>query len=167
MTNINLDDPRVLQQYDPADMLARLHEMPWQCQQAWQMATRFNLPAGYAQVNKVIILGMGGSAIGGDMVRSLALSEAKLPILVHRDYDLPAFVDARTLVIASSYSGNTEETLFSFSQALGTEAKKLVITTGGKLKSMAEEKTSPFLASTIKLSPVPPCPSVFCPSSTF
>ena len=141
--NVNLDDPQVFKRYDPEDMLARIHDLPWQCEQAWQTAMSFSLPAAYSEVDKVVILGMGGSAIGGDLVSSLAASEAKLPIIVHRDYGLPAFVDASTLVIASSYSGNTEETLSSFEQVLGTEAKKLAITTGGKLKAMAEERNIP------------------------
>ena len=124
-------------------MLDRIHEMPQLCQQAWQMAMKFDLPQDYSEVNKVVILGVGGSAIGGDLVASLAVSEAKLPILVCRGYDLPAFTDAETLVIASSYSGMTEETLSSFAQALETDSKKLVITTGGKLKIMAEERNIP------------------------
>jgi glucose/mannose-6-phosphate isomerase len=103
----------------------------------------FDLPQDYSGVNKVVILGMGGSAIGGDLVSSLTLSEARLPIFVHRDYNLPAFVDAETLVIASSYSGMTEEPLSSFVQALEMRAKKLVITTGGKLRSMAEARNIP------------------------
>ena len=143
---MNLDDPQVYQQYDREGMLARLHEMPRLCQQAWQLAMKFNLPQDYRQVDKVVILGMGGSAIGGDLVSSLIISDAKLPILVHRDYALPAFVDARTLVIASSYSGTTEETIASFEKALETEAKKLLITTGGKLKTMAEERNIPVFS---------------------
>ena len=80
MKNINLDDPKTFKQYDPEGMLARIHEMPWQCQQAWQAAMSFSLPPDYANVDEVVILGMGGSAIGGDLVRSLAAAEAKLPI---------------------------------------------------------------------------------------
>ena len=150
---INLDDLQIYKQYDPEGMLACLHEMPWQCQQAWQMVLAFDLLQDYSEVNKVVVLGMGGSAIGGDLVRSLALLEAKLPILVHRDYSLPAFVDAKTLVIASSYSGMTEETLSSFDQALKTVAKKLVITTGGKLRTMAEARNVPVFSFDYKAQP--------------
>jgi glucose/mannose-6-phosphate isomerase len=153
MNNINLDDPKVYQQCDPEGMLARIHEMPWQCRQAWQAATSFNLPPDYSDVDKVIILGMGGSAIGGDLVRSLAESEAMLPILVQRDYALPAFVDDRTLVIASSYSGNTEETLSAFEQALKTGSKKLAMTTGGRLKEIAEENNIPVFKIEYKAQP--------------
>jgi len=117
------------------------------------MAMKFDLPRDYSKVNKVVILGMGGSAIGGDLVASLAVSEAKLPIIVYRGYDLPAFVDAQTLVIASSYSGMTEETLSSFEQALKIDSKKLAVTTGGKLKSMAEEKNVPVFGFDYKAQP--------------
>jgi len=134
-------------------MLQRMHEMPGECERAWQMATRFSLPGDYSQVNKVIILGMGGSAIGGDLVSSLVATEARLPVIVHRDYSLPAFVDEQTLVIASSYSGMTEEILSSFEQALQTDTKKLVLTTGGKLKSMAESKGIPVFIFDYKAQP--------------
>lgn len=134
-------------------MLARIKELPWQCQQAWQAAMSFNLPADYTEVDKVIILGMGGSAIGGDLVKSLAESEAKVPVIIHRDYGLPAFVDNRTLVIASSYSGNTEETLSAFEPTLKKGAKKLTITTGGKLQAMAEGKNVPIFKITYKAQP--------------
>jgi glucose/mannose-6-phosphate isomerase len=86
---------------------------------------------------------MGGSAIGGDLVRRLLVDESRAPITVLREYNLPAWVDARTLVVASSYSGNTEETLSAFGQALATPAKKLAITTGGKLFEMARDNDIP------------------------
>ena len=139
---INLDDPEVYSRLDPSDMLRRIAELPKQCRQAWQSAMSFPLPPDYSASERVLILGMGGSAIGGDLVRSLAQEVGGAPIAVHRDYDLPA-VDEGTLVIASSYSGNTEETLSSFAQALKTPAKKLAVTTGGRLKAMAEENSIP------------------------
>ncbi len=153
MSNINLDIPKVFRQYDPESMALHLRDLPRQCQQAWQMAMGFTLPADYTGVDKVVILGMGGSAIGGNLVSGLAASEARLPILVHRDYNLPAFVDERTLVIASSYSGNTEEILSSFEQSLKTKAKKLAITTGGKLKAMAEAARVPVFSFAYKAQP--------------
>ncbi len=137
--------------------------MPELCQQAWQMAMSFNLPQDYSRVNKVVISGMGGSAIGGDLVSSLVASEAKLPILIYRDYDLPAFIDAQTLVIASSYSGMTEETLSSLEQALETESRKLVITTGGKLKTIAEERNIPVFSFDYKAQPRAALPFSFLP----
>ncbi len=143
---INLDDPQVYTRFDPSNMMGRIGELPQQCRQAWASATDFSLPSDYSRVAKVIILGMGGSAIGGDLASGLVLEQGGLPVLVHRDYDLPSSVDSRTLVIASSYSGNTEETLSSFAQALKTSAKKLAITTGGRLKALAEESGIPLLS---------------------
>ena len=150
-------------QYDPEGMLERIHEMPELCQRAWQMAMNFNLPQEYSRINKVVVLGMGGSAIGGDLVSSLVASEAKLPIIICRDYALPAFIDGQTLVIASSYSGMTEETLSSFEQALGVESKKLVITTGGKLKTMAGERNIPVFSFDYKAQPRAALPFSFLP----
>ena len=140
---IHLDDPGIYKQVDPDNMLAQLHGLPQQCLAAWHKAMEFELPHDYADVDKVAILGMGGSAIGGDLVRSLASSAGKPIVFINRDYELPAFVDVNTLVIASSYSGNTEETLSAFSQALNMGCKKLAITTGGKLKALADSANEP------------------------
>jgi glucose/mannose-6-phosphate isomerase len=125
-------------------MLEHLHGLPQQCHTAWHKAKDFELPGDYARIDKVVILGMGGSAIGGDLVRSLLSSKKKPIIFVNRDYDLPGFVDEKTLVIASSYSGNTEETLSAFSQALQKRCKKLVMTTGGRLKTLAQNAKVPL-----------------------
>ncbi len=153
MANRLLDDLKLFKQYDAEDMLTHLHHMPQLCQDAWQRAMNFDLPLDYASTDKVVILGMGGSAIGGDLVASLVSSEAKLPIIIRRDYDLPTFVDVKTLVIASSYSGNTEETLAAFNKALKTAAKKLVITTNGKLQAEAQIKGVPVFNFNYKAPP--------------
>ena len=153
MNNVNLDDTKIYQKNDPEGMLARIKELPMQCGQAWQAAMSFGLPADYRDVDKVVILGMGGSAIGGDLVRSLVQTESRVPVIVYRDYGLPAFVNDRTLLIASSYSGNTEETLSGFEPALKTGAKKLVMTTGGKLQKMAEAKNIPVFKIEYKAQP--------------
>jgi glucose/mannose-6-phosphate isomerase len=140
---VDLDNASVYRRFDKSGMLDHLHGFPEQCQKAWEKVLKFELPGGYAKISNVVIAGMGGSAIGGDIVRRLALAESKVPVWVHRDYGLPAFVDANTLVIASSYSGNTEETLSAFTESLKTSAKKLVITSDGKLKHLAENKGIP------------------------
>ena len=109
-----LDDPTAYQRLDPQDMRAIIRDLPRQCRAAWQEAQAFDLPADYRDVDRVVILGMGGSAIAGDLLRALAALESPVPIFSHRGYDLPLLVDGRTLLIASSYSGNTEETLSAF-----------------------------------------------------
>jgi glucose/mannose-6-phosphate isomerase len=140
---VDLDNASVYRQFDKSGMLGHLHGFPEQCQKAWEKVQKLELPREYAEISNVVIVGMGASAIGGDIVRRLALAESRLPVSVHRDYGLPAFVDESTLVIASSYSGNTEETLSAFTKALENRAKKLVITSGGKLKHLAEKEGIP------------------------
>ncbi len=140
----DLDSPLVYQRLDSLGMLNHLRRFPEQCQQAWEKALEFALPGEYSETSKVVILGVGGSAIGGEIVRRLALTESKVPVWINRDYGLPSFVDANTLIIASSYSGNTEETLFSFEESLKTPARKLVITSGGRLKELAEREGIPI-----------------------
>ena len=87
----------------------------------------------------IVVSGMGGSAIGGDILRVYAANKAKVPITVVRDYSIPAFVDQHTLFLAASYSGNTEETLSAYNQAREQGASIICVTTGGKLKAMAEQ----------------------------
>jgi glucose/mannose-6-phosphate isomerase len=139
----DLDDLTIHQRLDPGGMLAQLKGLPQQCHAAWNKALQFKLPTEYRDADKVVILGMGGSAIGGDLLRSLTHRLNRPLVFVLRDYDLPPFVDNRTLVIASSYSGNTEETLSAFSQALNTRCHKLALTTGGKLREMAAKAGVP------------------------
>lgn len=134
---VNLDDASLYKSLDPEDMFARVGEMADECARAWQTAADFKLPTDFSDIDRIVILGMGGSAIGGDLLKVLVADSCPVPVIVSREYELPKYVDARTLVIASSYSGNTEETLAAFDAALKTEAKKLVITTGGTIKEVA------------------------------
>ena len=126
-------------------MIKYLHEFPEECQRAWQKSLAFDLPVNYSGINKAVILGIGGSAIGGDFIVRLTSMENRIPVRVHREYGAPSFLDENTLLIASSYSGNTEETLTSFSESLTVPAKRIAITTGGKLKKLAEETNIPAL----------------------
>jgi glucose/mannose-6-phosphate isomerase len=160
---VDLDNASVYRQFDKSGMLNHLHVFPDQCQKAWEKVLKFDLPREYTKISNVVIAGMGGSAIGGDIVRRLALAESKVPVWVHRDYGLPAFVDASTLVIASSYSGDTEETLSAFTKALGTRSKKLVITSGGKLKHLAEQKGIPAFVIDYQAPPRAAFPHNFVP----
>ena len=137
---VSLDSLSVYRKYDPSGMLSHLKRFPEQCHSAWNKVMNYGLPSDYAQVNKVVILGMGGSAIGGEVMSNLLTIESTVPVWIQRDFDLPRFVDERTLVIAVSYSGNTEETLSAFHQLVQTPAKKLVLTGGGKLGELAQKE---------------------------
>jgi glucose/mannose-6-phosphate isomerase len=160
---VNLDDPAIYHQTDSSGMLAHLHNFTEQCQQAWENIMHFDLPPEYKGIGRVIILGMGGSAIGGDVVRRLTLAESKTPVWVHRDYGLPPFLDESTLVIASSYSGNTEETISAFTPSLKTKAKKLVLTSGGRLKQLAESEGIPVFIIDYRAPPRAAFPHSFIP----
>ncbi|MFO7996176.1 MAG: bifunctional phosphoglucose/phosphomannose isomerase [Dehalococcoidia bacterium] len=160
---VDLDIASVYRRLDGSGMLGHLHGFPEQCQKAWEKVLKFEFPREYATVSNIVILGMGGSAIGGDIARRLALAESRLPVWVQRDYGLPAFVDESTLVIASSYSGNTEETLSAFGESLKTQARKLVITSGGKLRQLAEDRGIPVFTVDYKAPPRAAFPHNFIP----
>ncbi|UCG12735.1 MAG: bifunctional phosphoglucose/phosphomannose isomerase [Deltaproteobacteria bacterium] len=160
---VDLDNISNYRQFDKLGMLDHLHAFPEQCQKAWEKVQRFELPHLHTRISNVVILGMGGSAIGGDFVRRLAMTEANASAWVHRDYGLPAFVDENTLVIASSYSGNTEETLSAFTKSLGTRSKKLAITSGGKLKELAQKEGIPVFIIDYQAPPRAAFPHSFVP----
>jgi len=91
------------------------------------------------QFSNVLICGLGGSGIGGTIVNDIIYPLVGIPILSTKDYSIPNFVDENTLVIASSYSGNTEETIYALEKCKGRNAEICIITSGGKLKNIAEE----------------------------
>jgi len=120
---------------DKSNMLEVLDSFPQQCKDA------LTLPRGITakgEVTSIVICGMGGSAIGGDLLKTYC-SNTKLPVFVSRDYKVPEFVDNYTLVFAVSYSGNTEETLSSFHDAKKKGAQIIAITSGGELAKAAEK----------------------------
>ena len=128
---------------DPEKMLDRIKELPQQVRDAWSIASAAQVPPAYADVRNIVVSGMGGSAIGGDLAAAIVADELRMPMTVHRDYGLPAYVGRDSLVIASSYSGNTEETLSAFDEARKRGAKIVVITTGGHLAELAASANAP------------------------
>jgi glucose/mannose-6-phosphate isomerase len=123
---------------DRADMLGRVMSMPQHFREAAERAKSVQVKLQSDRVRNIAIAGMGGSAIGGELVKSLTYNQLPLPLAVCRSYNLPNFVDRHTLVIISSYSGNTEETLATFRQALQRGAQIVCITSGGKIGAIAE-----------------------------
>tara|TARA_B100001287_G_scaffold276658_1_gene288505 strand:- start:11153 stop:12136 length:984 start_codon:yes stop_codon:yes gene_type:complete len=98
---------------------------------------RLTLPK--KSINSIVITGLGGSGIGGTIAKQLVANQIKVPLIVNNDYHLPAFVNENTLVIVSSFSGNTEETLEALKQAQSVNAEISCITSGGKLAEIAIE----------------------------
>jgi len=140
-----LDDRATVERLDAEGTLGRIEALPEQCAQAWGRASGLELPSDYATAERLVVLGMGGSAIAGDILRSLAAIAGRKPVSVVRGYDLPPYVDQRTLAVACSHSGGTEETLSAFQQALAAGARTVALTTGGRLGELAQERGVPVL----------------------
>lgn len=118
-------------------MMESLYGLPEQFE--FSLGLRFDFGPKYQrEYRNIVISGLGGSAIGGDIIRTYALSRLAIPVIVNRDYDIPAFVNENTLFVAASYSGNTEETLSSYRQARSRGASVLCISSGGEISAMAE-----------------------------
>jgi glucose/mannose-6-phosphate isomerase len=139
-----LDQPSARILLDPRSMSSLLESFPDHVAAAARMSEWISLPA-TGDIRSILITGLGGSAIGGDFVRAIAEPQLKCPVIVNRDYDLPAFVSASTVVFACSYSGNTEETLSAYQQAKSAGAQLICITSGGSLETMAERDGYPVL----------------------
>lgn len=138
-----LDQPERFAELDASDMLGQIEGLPAQLQAAWELGQSLELTP-KAKIEQVLIAGMGGSAIGGDLLAAYAAPLAGVPISVWRNYDLPGFASGEgTLLIASSHSGSTEETLSAFDRALESGAQTLAVTTGGELARRAEAASAP------------------------
>jgi len=123
-----------------SEMLKYLEDFPVQCEQAVQIAKKYPIDVKrYDSIHQVVVCGMGGSAAGGDLLKSYLQREANIPIEVNRGYLLPQYVGEKTLVFVISYSGNTEETLSAYQDALSRSAKIIAITSGGKLKELCQK----------------------------
>ena len=107
--------------------------------EAIEIANNTNLTSCTKEIRNVLICGLGGSGIGGTIVSDIISPKVNIPITATKDYSIPNFVNEHTLVIANSYSGNTEETLYALEKCQAKGAEIAVITSGGKLKAIAEE----------------------------
>lgn len=142
-----LDDIKKIKKYDGSDMLALLESFPAQCRAAKTIGAGFGLPGSFKSIrySNIVCTGLGGSAIGADIVRSYIADEAKVPVIVNRNYTLPNFVGKDSIVITVSYSGNTEETLSAYKDAATRKAKIIAITSGGELRTRAQADGVPAL----------------------
>lgn len=145
MTKQMLDQPARWAQGDPAGMLIRAAALPQQYFEGWKMGLGCPLPAGWKNSSQLLVLGMGGSAIGGDFLNGVVGQQIARSITVSRTYELPAWVGPTTLVIICSYSGNTEETLSTAQQAHKRRARICAVTSGGKLAAWCLPKRIPFV----------------------
>jgi glucose/mannose-6-phosphate isomerase len=144
MVEMMVNDTEKISLVDKANMLDGLARFPEQIKESLAIAEateRLN----FIKIDNVVIAGMGGSAISGDIMASLFRDKLDVPLVVNREYDLPKWVNKDTLVICISYSGNTDETLSAFKIASQKKCKMICISTGGKLQELAEKRDVPFV----------------------
>jgi len=134
--SVDLNNVEELRRFDTTGMLDAIASLPDQCAAAsGELMEKVQLPE-YQGIANIVITGLGGSAIGGDLLRAYAAEALDVPVVINRGYDLPKFVGSSTLVFAVSYSGNTEETLSAYAQAHERGAHIIGITSGGKLREL-------------------------------
>ena len=168
-----LDDSRFLKSIDKSGMTElclKTHEL---CKEAVTLAKRLRLPEKvqvsksqcivYRKPKNVIVAGMGGSAIGGDLLHDWLLTRVSVPVEVCRDYYLPAYTNDETLVFIVSYSGETEETLSALLNAIKRKCMIIVIASGGTLISFAHKLHLPYLTVPSGLQPRVAVPYLFFP----
>jgi glucose/mannose-6-phosphate isomerase len=157
-----LDNQAQVKQIDKSNMLAHLVKTPDYCRDAIERAAQTSVPSNVKPEN-IVIVGMGGSAIGGEILKDWLRDELPIPIEVNRDYTLPAYVNEDTLVFANSYSGNTEETLSSFLAAKKRKCTVTAITSGGKLEAFCKKLKVPHVTIPAGLPPRVAVPYIFFP----
>ncbi len=141
---MDLNNVARFKELDKQNMIGLINGLPDQLAAAWALGHRLELPK-WGDVRSVLIAGMGGSAIGADLLAAYVASKSRVPVFVHRDYGLPAWARGEeTLVICSSHSGNTEEPNSAFEKARAAECRTLVVTTGGKLADAAKKSGAPL-----------------------
>lgn len=139
---MNLDDPNLFENLDTKGMIDEIRSIPSQLEQSWKLGQSNPIPEN-KDFSHIIVAGMGGSAIGADILESLVYSECEVPVSVIRGYKLPEWArGGDVLVICSSHSGNTEETLSVFEHSLERNCITMAVTTGGQLEERCEESKS-------------------------
>ncbi len=128
---------------DSLHILDSITALPDQCRQVIADTAAIHIPPSCQSVDHIVISGMGGSALGGRILAGLGRDSLRVPLVVSTQYHLPAFVGPKTLVVASSYSGNTEETLSSLEEARARRAQIFIVASGGKLAEIAKQANLP------------------------
>ncbi|MGB2788909.1 MAG: bifunctional phosphoglucose/phosphomannose isomerase [Dokdonella sp.] len=131
---------------DSINFLGMTHSFPEQFQEALDKAQLVDVSAiDGSAITSIIVLGMGGSGVSGDIVSATLSATCAIPVYVSKNYELPAFVNEHTLVIAASYSGTTEETLSAVATAQEKRAPMIAICSGGTLAEIVEKSSSPCI----------------------
>ncbi len=140
---INLNSAPEIESLDKGKILKSIRSLDNQVSQVLDEMKNFTLPDSYKDIYNVVICGMGGSALGGRIIKALTTPQSRIPIEIVTDYKLPYYVGEKTLVILSSYSGNTEETISAFHSAQTKKAKVVGVSSGGKLADLLKSENLP------------------------
>jgi len=165
MNNHRLEDPEEIKQTDRADMLKFCLNMSKHYQEAANLAA--NITNSYVKPCNIIIAGMGGSAIGGELLKDWARGKIQVPIEVNREYHLPAYANERTLVFVTSYTGDTEETLSTLLDAIKNKCMIYCITSGGTLLEITKRLNIPCLQVPAGMPPRAALPYMLIPLLIF
>lgn len=150
-----------IRKVDKSNMLSFCMEAPKHYGKAAQLAQEFNVDL--PRPENIVVAGMGGSGIGGELFKDWAQDKASIPIEVCRDYHLPAYANGKTLVLCTSYSGETEETLNVFLEALKRKCTVISISSGGTLQMYAGKLNVPHLPVPSGMAPRATLPYLFLP----
>ena len=140
-----LDSREEMSALDTLNALGSLEMLGSQVQAIWSEAKKITFPESYAHVKNIVVAGMGGSVLGTHLIQSVFKDQLTVPVLIVPDYTLPSFVNEDTLVILSSYSGSTEETLAAAEDALLKRAKITGLTSGGPIAAFLSSHNFPAL----------------------
>jgi glucose/mannose-6-phosphate isomerase len=149
----NFSDLDAIKKLDPRDTLGSTELMAKQCQVAWEEVGKIEVPQNYKEIDNIVCCGMGASIYGALVTRALIGPEMKYPFELVSDYHLPKYVNDRSLVILTSYSGTTEEVLSCAGEAKEKNTKMLALTKGGELAEFARENNLPAYIFDGKLNP--------------
>lgn len=138
-----LDNPSAIKKLDKSGVYRSIEKLDEQCLDAWQKVQAIKIPDNYKDFSNIIVCGMGGSALGVHVIQKLYQDKLKVPLVIVRDYHLPEFASSNSLVILSSYSGNTEETVGCAQETIKKGLKSFVISSGGQLIEIAQKKQIP------------------------
>ncbi len=171
--DLTLDSLNKIKSVDRNGMCKIQVHLPENCEDAINRAEKLRIPHHveiskkirivYKKPEKILVAGMGGSAIGGDLLRSWLSDFSPIPIDVSRDYRLSNYVDEKTLVFVVSYSGNTEETLSSFVEAVERRCMVVAITSGGQLLMLCKQLAIPVVELPSGIPPRTALPYLFFP----
>lgn len=137
-----LDSREKIAELDKSNMLGSIEALADQVRDAWEKTKKITITH-QEKINNVILVGMGGSAIGADVFKHLFKEKLTVPFEIYNSYTLPAYADQHTLVILSSYSGTTEEVINCAQQVKAKQTQVAIICAGGELEKIAKENNYP------------------------